>query len=49
LELYGPADHQARPYAEPKALNALVDAIGAARQPVIVSGSGVLWSHAWTR
>jgi len=24
-----------------------VDAIGAARQPVIVSGSGVLWSHAW--
>ncbi|MGE5270569.1 MAG: thiamine pyrophosphate-binding protein [Thiohalocapsa sp.] len=38
---------QARPYAEPKALNALVDAIRAARQPVIVSGSGVLWSHAW--
>src|SRR5712672_2417098 len=38
---------KARPYAEPKALNALVDAIGAARQPVIVSGSGVLWSHAW--
>src|SRR5438132_934281 len=26
---------------------ALVDAIRAARQPVIVSGSGVLWSHAW--
>src|SRR5258707_4123965 len=38
---------RARPYAEPKALNALVDAIGQARQPVIVSGSGVLWSHAW--
>ena len=38
---------KARPYAEPKALSALVDAIGAARQPVIVSGSGVLWSHAW--
>jgi thiamine pyrophosphate-dependent acetolactate synthase large subunit-like protein len=38
---------KARPYAEPKALAALVDAIGAARQPVIVSGSGVLWSHAW--
>src|SRR5499433_3056390 len=38
---------KARPYAEPKALNALVDAIGAARQPIIVSGSGVLWSHAW--
>jgi thiamine pyrophosphate-dependent acetolactate synthase large subunit-like protein len=37
----------ARPYAEPKALNALVDAINQARQPIIVSGSGVLWSHAW--
>jgi thiamine pyrophosphate-dependent acetolactate synthase large subunit-like protein len=37
----------ARPYAEPKALNALVDAINKARQPIIVSGSGVLWSHAW--
>src|ERR1700751_4118481 len=38
---------KARPYAEPKALNALVDAINTARQPIIVSGSGVLWSHAW--
>src|SRR5499433_1783973 len=38
---------KARPYAEPKALNALVDAIGAARQPIIVSGGGVLWSQAW--
>src|SRR5215469_18075331 len=38
---------KARPYAEPKALNALVDAIREARQPIIVSGSGVLWSHAW--
>jgi thiamine pyrophosphate-dependent acetolactate synthase large subunit-like protein len=37
----------ARPYAEPKALNALVDALNQARQPVIVSGGGVLWSHAW--
>jgi thiamine pyrophosphate-dependent acetolactate synthase large subunit-like protein len=36
-----------RPYAEPKVLNALVDAINQARQPIIVSGSGVLWSHAW--
>src|SRR6202043_2314085 len=33
---------KARPYAEPKALNALIDSIAAARQPVIVSGSGVL-------
>jgi thiamine pyrophosphate-dependent acetolactate synthase large subunit-like protein len=38
---------KARPYGEPKALNALVDAINNARQPIIVSGSGVLWSHAW--
>jgi thiamine pyrophosphate-dependent acetolactate synthase large subunit-like protein len=36
-----------RPYAEPRALNALVDAINTARQPIIVSGSGVLWSQAW--
>src|SRR5215813_1075335 len=38
---------RARPYAEPTALNALVDAIKSAKQPIIVSGSGVLWSHAW--
>src|SRR6201981_3499216 len=38
---------KARPHAEPKALNALVDAIGRARQPLIISGSGVLWSQAW--
>jgi thiamine pyrophosphate-dependent acetolactate synthase large subunit-like protein len=38
---------RARPYAEPKALNALVDAINAAQRPIIVSGSGVLWSQAW--
>jgi thiamine pyrophosphate-dependent acetolactate synthase large subunit-like protein len=38
---------KARPYAEPQALNALVDALRAARQPVIVSGGGVLWSQAW--
>jgi thiamine pyrophosphate-dependent acetolactate synthase large subunit-like protein len=38
---------KARPYAEPKVLNALVDAINTAKQPIIVSGSGVLWSQAW--
>jgi thiamine pyrophosphate-dependent acetolactate synthase large subunit-like protein len=38
---------KARPYAEPKALNELVDAIREAQQPLIVSGGGVLWSHAW--
>ncbi len=36
-----------RPYAEPAAINALVDAIRTAKQPIICSGSGVLWSHAW--
>jgi thiamine pyrophosphate-dependent acetolactate synthase large subunit-like protein len=36
-----------RPYAEPAAIDALVDAIRTARQPIICSGSGVLWSHAW--
>ena len=38
---------KARPYAEPRAINALVDAINSARQPIICSGSGVLWSQAW--
>jgi thiamine pyrophosphate-dependent acetolactate synthase large subunit-like protein len=36
-----------RPYAEPKAINALVDAIARATKPIICSGSGVLWSQAW--
>src|SRR2546430_16293719 len=36
-----------RPYAEPKAINALVDAIKNAKRPIICSGSGVLWSQAW--
>jgi thiamine pyrophosphate-dependent acetolactate synthase large subunit-like protein len=36
-----------RPYAEPKAINALVDAINGARQPIICSGGGVIWSQAW--
>ena len=38
---------EARPYAEPKAINALVDAINKAKQPIICSGGGVLWSKAW--
>ena len=36
-----------RPYAEPKAINTLVDAINSARQPIICSGGGVIWSQAW--
>ena len=38
---------KARPYAEPSAINALVDAIKSAKRPIICSGGGVLWSHAW--
>ena len=38
---------KARPYAEPKAISALVDAINKAKQPIICSGGGVLWSQAW--
>ncbi len=37
----------ARPYAEPKAINALVDAIAKAERPIIASGGGVIWSRAW--
>ena len=36
-----------RPYAEPKAIDALVDAINKAAKPIICSGGGVLWSQAW--
>src|SRR5580704_6529298 len=38
---------KARPYAEPKVLSELVDAIREAQQSLIISGGGVLWSHAW--
>jgi thiamine pyrophosphate-dependent acetolactate synthase large subunit-like protein len=37
----------ARPMGEPKQVEALVDAIARARRPVILSGSGVIWSQAW--
>src|SRR5205823_12237750 len=30
-----------------KAINALVDAINSAKQPIIASGGGVIWSQAW--
>jgi thiamine pyrophosphate-dependent acetolactate synthase large subunit-like protein len=36
-----------RPYAEPRAISALVDAINSAKQPIICSGGGVIWSQAW--
>ena len=37
----------ARPMGEQKQVDALVAAIGQARRPIILSGSGVLWSQAW--
>src|ERR1700730_14045400 len=37
----------ARPLGDPKKIDALVDAIAKARQPIILSGSGVIWSKAW--
>jgi len=37
----------ARPMGEQNRIDELIDALGRARQPVIVSGSGVLWSQAW--
>ena len=37
----------ARPLGEPAQVDALVDALANSRQPLIVSGSGVIWSRAW--
>ncbi|MBO0763245.1 MAG: thiamine pyrophosphate-binding protein [Hyphomicrobiaceae bacterium] len=37
----------ARPLGDPRQVDALVRAMAAARKPVIVSGSGVIWSRAW--
>jgi acetolactate synthase-1/2/3 large subunit len=37
----------ARPEADPDLIRAAVDLIAAADKPVVVSGSGVLWSKAW--
>jgi thiamine pyrophosphate-dependent acetolactate synthase large subunit-like protein len=37
----------ARPMGEQMQVDALVEAIARARRPIILSGSGVLWSQAW--
>jgi thiamine pyrophosphate-dependent acetolactate synthase large subunit-like protein len=37
----------ARPQGDPAQVAALVDALAKAKQPIIVSGSGVIWSQAW--
>ena len=36
-----------RPLGDPRQVDALVDALAEAKQPLIVSGSGVIWSRAW--
>ncbi len=37
----------ARPLGDPEQVDALLMALGKARKPVIISGSGVIWSRAW--
>ena len=37
----------ARPMGDPAQVDALIQALGSARKPVIISGSGVIWSRAW--
>jgi thiamine pyrophosphate-dependent acetolactate synthase large subunit-like protein len=37
----------ARPLGDPEQVDALVLALAKARKPVIISGSGVIWSRAW--
>ena len=36
-----------RPLGDPRQVDALVQALSHAKQPLIVSGSGVIWSRAW--
>jgi thiamine pyrophosphate-dependent acetolactate synthase large subunit-like protein len=38
----------ARPLGDPNKVHALIDAIAEAQRPIILSGSGVLWSQAWS-
>lgn len=37
----------ARPLGEPERIEALVDALAKAKKPILLSGSGVIWSRAW--
>ena len=36
-----------RPLGEPARVDELIDALAKAKQPLVVSGSGVIWSQAW--
>src|SRR5258706_236321 len=37
----------ARPLGDPEQVDALILAMSRAKKPVIISGSGVIWSRAW--
>ncbi|HEX2941983.1 MAG TPA: thiamine pyrophosphate-binding protein [Rhodopila sp.] len=39
---------ESRPLGDPRQVDALVGALAEAKKPLIVSGSGVIWSKAWT-
>jgi thiamine pyrophosphate-dependent acetolactate synthase large subunit-like protein len=38
---------ESRPMGDPRQVDALIGALSEAKNPVIVSGSGVIWSRAW--
>jgi len=38
---------RARPAGEPTRIDELIEALAQARQPILLSGSGVIWSQAW--
>ncbi len=37
----------ARPMGEQRVVDELIDALGRAKQPIILTGSGIIWSQAW--
>jgi len=39
---------RARPMADTDSINGLVDALSKASKPIVLSGSGVIWSRAWS-
>jgi len=45
--LSGRAIERARPQGDPAKVGQLIDALAKAERPVVVSGSGILWSQAW--
>ena len=46
--LSGRALLRPRPQGEPAMVNKLIDALSKAKQPIVLTGSGVIWSQAWT-